>query len=111
MKRPPNDDRPVIMSIHCSKKEYDKICLLLKNTTCRSISEYARKMMLRKPITVTNRNLSIDALIDTVNAIRRDIEVLIEHPSLSERDKATLAQQIGNLTPLFIQIADQCITT
>ncbi len=98
------------MSIHCSKKEYDRICTLAKNTTCRSISEYARKTMLRKPVAVTHRNLSIDALIDTINAIRRDLEMLMEHRSLSERDKTTLARQIGDLTPLFIQIADQCIT-
>jgi hypothetical protein len=109
MKRQPNDDRPVIMSIHCSKKEYDRICELKKKTTCRSLSEYARKTMLGKPVAVTYRNLSMDALIDTINAIRNDLETLPEHRSLSERDKNALARQIGELTRVFIQIADLCI--
>ena len=109
MKRLPNDDRPVIMSIHCSKEEYDKISELKKGTTCRSLSEYARKTMLGKPVAVTYRNLSMDALIDTINAIRNDLDTLLEHRSMSERDKTAVARQIGELTKVFIQIADLCI--
>lgn len=109
MKRTPNNERPVIMSVHCSKKEYDQIDELKKKTTCRSLSEYARKTMLAKPVAVTHRNLSIDALIDTINAIRNDLETLLEHRSMSERDKTAVARQIGELTKVFIQIADLCI--
>ena len=97
------------MSIHCSKEEYERIGELQKKTTCRSLSEYARKTMLAKPVAVTYRNLSIDALIDAINVIRNDLEMLLEHRSLNEREKAALARQIGELTQLFIQIADLCI--
>ena len=110
MKRPPNDDRPVIMSIHCSKEEYDKICELKKETTCRSLSEYARKTMLHQPVAVTFRNASLDAMIDMINEVRNQLERLIEHRSFSVSDKAELKSLILELQLIFNTIASQCIT-
>jgi len=106
MKRPPNDDRPVIMSIHCSKKEYDKISELKKGTTCRSLSEYARKMMLGQPVAVTFRNASLDAMIDMINGVRSQLERLMEHRALSEADKGQLKSLILELQLIFNTIAN-----
>ena len=110
MKRPLNDDRSVIMSIHCSKQEYDKISELQKGTICRSLSEYARKMMLGQPVAVIFRNASLDALIDMINEVRNQLERLIEHQSLSISDKAQLKSLVLELQLIFDTIANQCIT-
>jgi hypothetical protein len=110
MKRPPNDDRPVIMSIHCSKEEYNKISELQKGTICRSLSEYARKMMLGQPVAVIFRNASLDAMIDMINETRNQLERLIEHRSLSVGDKAELKSLILELQLIFNTIGSQCIT-
>ena len=109
MKRAPNDDRPVIMSIHCSKVEYDKISELIKGTTCRSLSEYARKTMLHQPVAVTFRNASLDAMIDMINGVRNQLERLMEHRGLSGTDKGQLKNLLLELQLIFDTIANQCI--
>ncbi len=48
------------LNIRLSTQEWDKIHRLSSNTTCRSISEYARKVLLNHPVKVFYRNQSFD---------------------------------------------------
>ena len=48
------------LNIRLSDQEWDKVHQLSSNTTCRSVSEYARKLLLNKPIKVFYRNQSFD---------------------------------------------------
>ena len=48
------------LNIRLSDQEWDKVHQLSANTTCRSISEYARKILLDKPVRVFYRNQSFD---------------------------------------------------
>ncbi|MBS1664873.1 MAG: hypothetical protein JST68_27750 [Bacteroidetes bacterium] len=48
------------LNIRLSQQEWDKIHNLTKNTTCRSVSEYARKVLSEKPVKVFYRNQSFD---------------------------------------------------
>jgi uncharacterized protein (DUF1778 family) len=49
------------LNIRLSEEEWDKIHHLAAGTTCRSISDYARKVLSRKPVRVFYRNKSFDA--------------------------------------------------
>ncbi|HWK03304.1 MAG TPA: hypothetical protein VNS58_06715 [Puia sp.] len=48
------------LNIRLSQEEWDKVHRFSSNTTCRSISEYARKILLNKPVKVFYRNQSFD---------------------------------------------------
>ena len=52
--------RPRRLNIRLSQEEYEKIQKLSSNTTCRSVSEYSRKVLLDKPVKVYYRNKSFD---------------------------------------------------
>ena len=48
------------LNIRLTQAEYDKIASHSANTTCRSISEYCRKVLTNKPVRVYYRNKSFD---------------------------------------------------
>lgn len=48
------------LNIRLSQQEWDKVHKLSSNTTCRSVSEYARKVLSEKPVKVFYRNQSFD---------------------------------------------------
>ena len=54
---PPKEHR---LNLRLSEQEWNKIHKLASNTTCRSVSEYCRKVLLREPVTVFQRNQSFD---------------------------------------------------
>ena len=50
------------LNLRLSEQEWNKIHKLASNTTCRSVSEYCRKVLLREPVIVYHRNQSFDNL-------------------------------------------------
>lgn len=54
---PPKEHR---LNLRLSEREWNKIHKLASNTTCRSVSEYCRKVLLREPVIVYHRNQSFD---------------------------------------------------
>ena len=47
------------LHIRLKEDEYNQIHKKFKNSTCRKLSEYARRVLLDKPITVNQRNQSL----------------------------------------------------
>jgi len=50
--------------------EYDQIHRQFAKTTCRKMSEYARKVLLHKPITSTYRDQSLDDFMAEMMRLR-----------------------------------------
>ena len=48
------------LNIRLSDQEWDKVHQLSSHTTCRSVSEYARKLLLNNPVKVFYRNQAFD---------------------------------------------------
>ena len=48
------------LNLRLSEQEWNKIHKHASNTTCRSVSEYCRKILLREPVIVFHRNQSFD---------------------------------------------------
>lgn len=48
------------LNLRLTESEWDKIHRLAANSTCRSTSEYARKVLSQKPVRVFYRNQSFD---------------------------------------------------
>jgi len=108
-KAKPDRDRLFKIAICCTKKEYEAMLEWSRQSTCRSFSEYARKVLLKKPVAITHRNLSIDSLIDTVNGIRNVFDRLLDHQSLNRSDLVQITTLILEIKRLFYKIADECI--
>jgi hypothetical protein len=77
-------------------------------TTCRSFSEYARKVLTEEPVSKTYRNVSLDALIVELNELRNQLQHLVtDNPGAGEIEliKSILdeVKLIGN------KIIEQCI--
>jgi hypothetical protein len=48
------------LNIRLSQQEWDKVHKLSSSSTCRSVSDYARKVLSEKPVKVFYRNRSFD---------------------------------------------------
>ena len=97
------------IALCCTKKEYEAMRELSRKSTSRSFSEYARKVLLGKPVAITHRDLSLDSLIDAINGIRNELERILDHQSLRQADIARLSVLIQEVKALFYKIADKCI--
>lgn len=53
--------------------EYNTLYKNFSKTTCRKLSDYARKILLNKPLTTTYRNQSFDDLIAEMALLRREL--------------------------------------
>lgn len=58
------------LSIRVNEKEYQVIEDLYQKTTCRSISEYARNILLEKPVIIKYRNESADQFLTQMIAFK-----------------------------------------
>jgi hypothetical protein len=48
------------LNIRLSQQEWDQVKSLSSNTTCRNVSEYARLLLLDKPVRIFDRSRSFD---------------------------------------------------
>jgi hypothetical protein len=108
-KERPEKRRGLVVTFCCNQEEFEAIRASVRRTTCRSMSEYARKVLLGKPVTITNRNLSLDKLIDAVNGIRNELERLALLPDGKVSDQPELESLMGELRSMFYKISDVCI--
>ncbi len=57
-------------------EEYKEIYTKFQHTTCRNLSEYARKMMLAHPVTVKYRNESADAFLAEMLLLKNELSAI-----------------------------------
>ena len=69
-----NKDR--LVAFRVSKTEYEKLVKFQKATTCHKLSEYIRNIVLRNPVYVKTRNLSLDAFVLEIVALRNQFKAV-----------------------------------
>ncbi len=69
-----NKDR--LVAFRVSKTEYEKLVKFQKGTTCHKLSEYIRNVVLRDPVYVKTRNLSLDAFLLEIVALRNQFKAV-----------------------------------
>ncbi len=62
------------LNIRLSQQEWDKVKSLSSNTTCRNVSEYARLLLLDKPVKVFDRSRSFDDFEQLMGRLLRELE-------------------------------------
>ena len=68
-----DNNRSKWLHLRLSPKEYETVQRQFNKTTCRKISEYARKRLLSKPVTVNYHNQSLDELVRELIQLRNEL--------------------------------------
>lgn len=61
------------VNFRLTEEEYKKVVALIAKTTHRTISIYARKLLLGQPVTMVYRDASKDKAIEELSALRREL--------------------------------------
>ncbi len=64
------------ISFRVKPEEYDKIYKLFQHTTCRKLSEYARKVLLNKPVVIKYRNQSADVFLEEMILLKNELSAI-----------------------------------
>ena len=64
------------ISFRVKPNEYDIIYAHYSKTTCRKLSEYARKVLLQKPVNVKFRNQSADDFLLEIIALKNELNAI-----------------------------------
>lgn len=64
------------ISFRVKPKEYELIHRHFTKTTCRKLSEYARKVLLNKPVTVKFRNQSADEFLEQMVQLKNELSAI-----------------------------------
>jgi|SRR5580692_8566044 hypothetical protein len=111
------------LTVRMTEAEYEEVEKLRRQTTCRSISEYARKTLMGKPVILRYRNQSLDDFTTEMLRLKNDLNAIgtnfnqtvrrlhtLRHlPDLqqwillNEQDKTRLFRQIEVLTEKLTQ--------
>jgi len=93
------------LNIRLDNNEWDKLYQLASRSTCRNISEYARKVLLEKPVRIFYRNQSLDDFEETMVLLLAQLETLGDNFTLLVKN----ANPFGLLAPLpetLVQLLD-----
>jgi len=82
--------------------EKSKIEKAFKKTTCRKLSDYARKILLGKPVVATYRNQSLDDLMAELIKLRSELNAIGNNFNQAVR-KLHLLNQTGQLQTWIIR--------
>src|ERR1700674_4692570 len=64
------------ISFRVKPAEYDQIEQFRKTTTCRNLSEYARKVLLSKPVVIKYRNQSADQFLSEMLLFKKELSAI-----------------------------------
>lgn len=67
---------PSWISFRVKPAEYQKIQGLFSKTTHRKLSEYARNVLLQKPVTIKVRNESADQYLDEMIRLKKELNAI-----------------------------------
>lgn len=67
------ENRKRIVGVRFTTKEYEQIEKKWKESTCRKLSEYVRKIIFNKPIIATYRNKSLDDLMTEMIQLKKEL--------------------------------------
>jgi hypothetical protein len=64
------------LTVRLSKEEEDALLKLFRKTTCRSLSEYGRTVLLKEPVIVLHRNASADDFLEEMVGLKRELNAI-----------------------------------
>jgi len=96
----------LVIYVYLPREEHEQVLSDLGKTTCRSLSEYARKRITGKPITVYYRDQSYDEFIELGIQLKKRLDGLLSENVLTDTDREELAREVTVIKELLIKIYD-----
>lgn len=87
-----NNNRNKWLHLRLKPEEYQKIQKRFSKSSCRKLSEYARKNLLDEPLTMNYRNQSLDELMSEMILLRRELNALGNNLNQAVKKLHTLQQ-------------------
>ena len=94
------------LSIRLSEDEYKEVYGHLQQSACRSLTEYVKKVLTNKPVTIKVRDQSREDVLQQLVVIKTRLETLIDKNS--EQDGQGLQKEITEIKQSIREIADRC---
>jgi len=102
--RPENRAKHVLINLR--PKEYERAMADYKNSTCRSMSEFMRTLLLRGPVTVYYRDKAYDDFTEAAIQFRNRLDILLTDGSFAGAEKEWLIREIKTANQLLAKIYD-----
>jgi uncharacterized protein YukE len=69
-------NRTMLLQVRLTPKEMNAIQSKFSRSSCRKMSDYTRKVLLDKPITVNQRNQSLDECMNELIELRNELNAI-----------------------------------
>jgi hypothetical protein len=96
-----NDTPKRFLSVRLTSEELEEVYQHSKSSTCRSLTEYVKKVLTQKPVTVKVRNQSQDDLLAAMIGIKNRLDQLAERAQ--DKNEAELLREIAEIKVLTRQ--------
>jgi hypothetical protein len=93
------------VSVRLTEEEFKEVYRQCENSTCRSLTEYVKKVLTKKSVTVKVRNQSQDELLQTMIGLKNRLDQLAGEAE--ERGSAELLREIAEIKLLTRQIGEK----
>ena len=106
------------LNIRLSQRDWDKISALAGKSTCRSLSEYARKVLLQQPVKIFYRNATFDEfedqmagrLLPTLEAFQDKFQTFDQWTTAGAlQTHLDFLETAAEISALLAKFADQCL--
>src|SRR5580658_4534893 len=94
------------LSVRLTSEELEEVYQLSQTSTCRSLTEYVKKVLTKKPVTVKVRNQSQDDLLAMMIGIRNRLDQLLEQ--VQDRNNEAILREIAEVRKVIREGFDKC---
>jgi hypothetical protein len=102
-----NDPKQVkrFVSVRLTEEEFKEVYRQCENSTSRSLTEYVKKVLTKKPVTVKVRNQTQDELLQTMIGLKNRLDQLAARAE--EANAAATLREITEIKLLTRQIGEK----
>ena|ERR1700722_3704462 len=83
------------LSVRLSSEELEEVYQHSKSSTCRSLTEYVKKVLTKTPVTVKVRNQSQDDLLAAFVGIKGRLDELAGH--IQDKSESELLRELAEI--------------
>ena len=97
-----------IIGFHVSAREFEEFTQAYNQTVYRNKSEYARRMLLGKPVTTIFRDRSLDDFIESSVQIRKDLKKILAMEVFTPEEREYFNRKVNQVIDSLNKIVEQC---
>ncbi|HUB59110.1 MAG TPA: hypothetical protein VL978_00330 [Puia sp.] len=95
------------LSVRLTSEELEEVKLHSQSSSCRSLTEYVKKVLTKKPVTVKVRNQSQDDLLAAMIGIKDRLDRWAE--KAQDTDDGEQAREIGEIKSMMRRIHEKVV--